>query len=199
MYTQAEIATNALLDLGAQEVTDINNETSKEASLVRNCWAIVRDEVMAAHPWDFAKKWKALAEDDSFTMIDEKWDFVYALPADYLKMVEEENERTAYTNYEIRENRFYCNVDTVKIEYIARIDDVSKWPIWFTNAVIARLRARFAIPLSKKGSKTIDWYQIYLIELGNAKLTDSQQSKKSETDKGMHTSENDSWLNAGKI
>lgn len=190
MASQAQIATIACLDVGGQAISDIDNETQKEASIIRDIWDISRDELLAAHEWGFAKKYKALALDATFTEVDDDWDYIYVLPSDFIKLLANMND----FDHVIRENRLYCDTEDLIIGYIARIEDTSKYPVWFVNALIAKLRTRLYIPLAKKASKAIEWYQLFVIELEKAQTKDSQQDRLGDDEAGKHTVDNDSWV-----
>lgn len=195
MASKNEIATIAFRDLGGKAVSDFDNENSKEAKLAQDYWDSNRDRLLGKFNWGFAKKWASLAQEVD-DIIDPKWDYKYALPNDYIKMSKEETEKTLGTNYEIRQKSLYINIESVKIEYIFRIEDTTKWPEWFQNVVVARLRSKWQVPLAKKGTKVVNWYQIYLLTLEESKGIDAEQSNPTEEEKGNHTDENDTWLNS---
>ena len=193
MASKNEIATIAFRDLGGQPVSDFDNQTSKEAKLAQDYWVSNRDRLLGKFNWGFAKHWASLAL-ESDDILDPKWEYKFALPSDYIKMSKEETEKSIGTNYEIRDGSLYINQEAVKIEYIRRIVDTTKWPEWFQNVVVARLRSKWQVPLAKKGTKVVNWYQIYLLTLEESMGLDAEESNPTETEKGGHTDENDTWL-----
>ncbi len=190
MASQAQIATQACLDVGGQAISDVDNETQKEAALIREIWDISLDEVLATHEWGFAKKSKALALDGSFTDPVDNWEYIYAFPSDYIKMLKNNNN----FDHEVKQGRLYTDTEDLIIEYIARIEDTSKFPIWFVTALVAKLRTRLSIPLAKRSSKTVEWFQLYQIELNQAKSDDFKEDQLSDDDSIKHTADNDSWV-----
>lgn len=53
MPTEIDIANRALLKIGAERITNFEDE-SKEAQAIRLCWEAVRDREIAAYPWAFS-------------------------------------------------------------------------------------------------------------------------------------------------
>ena len=199
MASKNEIATIALRDIGGKPVSDFDNETSKEAKLMQDYWDSNWKKLLRKFNWGFAKKWAELALETD-TIIDPKWEYKFALPADYIRMSKEETEKTLGTNYEIRDGSLYINQDSVKIEYIREIEDTTKWPEWFQDVVIARLRGKCNIPLAKSGKNSVNWYNLYLnVVLPESKRLDAEESNPTEEEKGNHTDDNDTWLNSAII
>lgn len=195
MPKHSKIAINnmALQEVGGNAITTFDaSDDSTEADLSRAFYEFCLDEVFEAHTWDFAKEWKALALDSNYSMVDEKYEFAYALPGDYVRMSRLENKAI---QYEIRGAFILTNEEDLKIEYIKKIDDTTLYPVHFVRALIARLKASYNGPLSKKGAKTIDFMSIYeTVTLPNSKLRDSQGGNPSEEDKKRHVDSTDSWL-----
>lgn len=199
MASKVQIANLALSVLGANEVSDLDNENTKEANLVNTFWDQVVSEVLEDHTWDFAKKWVSLAEDASYSMVDEKYEYAYSLPGDYIRMSKAENDETDDVEFVRREEHILCNYSPFKVEYIRQITDVSKYPSHFIMAVAGKLRVYLSVPLKKKGAKEVDWLSIYENKvLPDAQLRDSRQSKPSKDDAVKHTKDNDSWVTAAE-
>ncbi len=196
MASQVEICNLALNDLGANTISDIT-EGTKEANLCNDYWNLLLNEVLEAHKWDFAKKQVALALDASYTILNDTYDYAYQLPADYIRMSEPLDDPNQTVIYEIIDTHLLSNEEDLEIEYIARITDTTKFPSHFVICLAARLRASLAIPLSKKGTKGIDWMGLYFnVELPRAQTKDAQQGRPSAAARGLHTSDNDPWLSA---
>ena len=194
MASKVQIVNMALSVLGANEVSDLANENTKEANLVNTFWDQVVAEVMGDHTWDFARQWVSLAEDAAYTMIDEKYDYAYSLPTDWIRPVQDENQ----TNWARRGQHILSNESPLNVEYIKLVDDVSLYPISFRLALASKLRVYLATPLGKRISKNIDWLSIYLnVDLPEARRLDAQQSNPSTEDAVGWSPDNDSWVEAG--
>ena len=191
MPTKASIANIALRELGANTVVDLVTETSKEANLVNDLWDDLLKEVLEAHTWDFAKEVDALALNSGFTDLNGKWTYSYALPSLYIRP----GRRLANKyKYERRGQNLLTNQEECVFEFIQLIDDPTKFPPHFAMALSARLRASFAIPLSKKGTRSVDFMKYYLeISLPTAQRADAKHSVMSTEDTLGHTVANDTW------
>lgn len=186
----------AILPLGGTAINDITEDDTIEANMCNEFWGIRLREVLSEHTWNFAKVWVNLAEDASYEFIDGEYTYAYILPADYVRVSRMEDKDT---QYEVRANYIVTNEgDETAFEYIALIEDVSKYPSWFVSALVGRLQVDLARPLSAKKSLSTDYYlEVYeKFILPKAKLRDAQEGKSSEDSMHRHTEENDSWLNA---
>lgn len=192
MTDQVQICNMALMGIGANPISSLT-EGGTEADLCSLFWEPVLKEVLADHKWNFAKKWVSLAEIDSYSFVDEEYSYAYQLPADYIRMSRLEDKDS---QYEIRGSVLFCNLEEAICEYIYYEDDPTKLPPYFVTAFVIRLKAELSIPLSKKGSKTIDYIKLYSgMALPRAKTLDAQDTFPSQDSIYRHTEENDTWLN----
>lgn len=86
MSTEVQIANLALSHIGHKaDVTAIDGtEASREAELCTQFYPHARDVVLERHPWKFAMRRAAASAIDEEVM---GWDYVYAVPADCLRVV----------------------------------------------------------------------------------------------------------------
>jgi hypothetical protein len=84
------------------------------------------------------------------------------------------------------------STDTL-ITYIHDITDVTKWPSHFQRAVIAKLRALFAIPLGGRNARRTDWENLYDIELGRAMSLEGSEESQDQDTYGVAT-DSDPWV-----
>ena len=194
MLSKVEIANLPILDLGGNAISSFT-EGSKEANLVSAYWNAVRDEMLGKFNWSFAKKWLSLAEDTGYDIMRDDYEYAYTLPSDYIRDV---LSGTREINYVRKGTNILSNETPFNLEYIWRIEDTTLWPLYFDEVVAARLRSRLAIPLSKKGTKTTDWYQMYLLELDQAKTQDAMQGKPTTEEINGHTADTDTILQSRK-
>ena len=193
MYSKVKICNLALTaGLGANPITSFT-EGTKEADLCNDLFDLLRDMLLAAHPWDFAKKWVSLAEDASYTIMDARYSYAYAPPSDYIRPVRGE---TRPINFERRGAVLLSNDSPLKLEYIYRIEDTTLYPIYFVNALAALIRANVAGPLAKKGAKTTNWWNLYGIVFEQAKALDGQESKPTAEENHGHTDDTDTFLSS---
>ena len=197
MASQVEIANLALSSLGASEISSLT-EATKEAEYVSTFWDQALREVLQDHTWDFAKKWASLAEDSSYTMVDDEWDYAYQIPTDFIRPVRDDEGN----KWERRREHILTNASPFNMEYIQDMNDESKYPTYFIVALYSRLRAFLSIPLKKKGTMVsgnkYTWYEVYeLIDLPRARIKEAPESNKTAESKVKHTKDTDSWVVAG--
>ena len=189
--TKTDIANIAIRDIGATPISDIDTDTSKEAQVVRTYWDAVVDECLSGHKWSFAKKMLAWAADGDYDMVDARYQYAYVKPTDYIRM---SMMNVKDTRYQIRGDHLLTNASPFLTEYIYRHVNAIKWPSYFYLVVAAHLASFIALPLAKKGSKKVDWAEMYLFRLQLGKDKDSQEDDPIEADQGLHTVTNEPWL-----
>jgi hypothetical protein len=138
-----EICNLALLDLGHNTITTIG-EVGKAGELCEAFYGPTRDALLRSHPWAFAVKRVVLAlvsETPSF-----EYDYAFAVPSDFLKMVRTSIEADGFDDGDWRLEHgtngsvLVCNDDTLSIEYIARVEDVARYDSLFVQ-VLAKMLA----------------------------------------------------------
>lgn len=198
MASQTSISNRALLEMGQNPISSVD-DGSKAANIIKEVWEDLTREILESHTWKFAKKWANVASDAAYTMVDEDWDYAYAVPSDYVRMSKTEDNETV--KFARRGAYLLTNEESpFKFEYIQYISDTTLWPQHFINAMVARLQSVLATPLSTKSSKmkNKDYLEIYhSIVLPAAKTRDAEESfGEPDDDKGKHTESNDSWLSS---
>ena len=190
---ETDIANIAIRDVGASEISDIDTDKGKVAGVVRTYWDAVVDEVLRAHKWTFAKKVKALAADADYDMVDDLYAYAYEKPANYVRI---SRMNISGTNFAARGNHILSNLSPFIVEYIYRHENAVQWPSYFYMAVAAHLASFITLPLSGKGTKKVDWSEIYLFRLADAKAADALEDDPTDVNDGLHQVDNEPWLAA---
>lgn len=84
-FTEKDIYNIALSCLGTRSRVTSTADGSKEANALNIVYADVRDELLQEHVWWFAKLRRPLAV-QAVAVAPDEWSFVYARPADCLKV-----------------------------------------------------------------------------------------------------------------
>lgn len=154
-------------------------------------YAITRDAVLRAHPWNFAVKRATLASDATAP----EWEYTarFALPSDCLRLLRT-YEDTQYDQADYRvEGRYivnaYGSADTLYIEYVAQITDTAQFTPEFIDVLSARLAAEVSINLTQNKTATESLWSIYQEKLQAARNTDAQEG----SPRGFEATE---WLQA---
>ncbi len=192
--TEVSICNLALRAIGAKTITAIDgSDDSKEAQVCQDVYALLLDEVLEEHPWDFAKVWLALAVDATYTFIDETYEYAYDKPADWIRRSRAEDQDL---QYEIRGAFIVSNTEDMELEYIFREDDPLTYPPHFIKALASRLRPVLAASIKTRFQATTLLEIYYTVDLPKAKQADARGGNPSAADALRHTTDTDSWISA---
>lgn len=155
MPSDVEIANLALTKLGTNRISSFS-EDSKEGRAVIAVYNLTRDAELEAHAWKFCIKRTNLAK-----LVDTPvwgFDFLYQLPADYLRILQigEAYPGVSFTDYRafdetewrIEGRRIATNLDSpLPIRYVAKVTDPNLWHPLFIKALAAKLVGEMAIDM----------------------------------------------------
>ncbi|UOF78756.1 major capsid protein [Caudoviricetes sp.] len=166
--SETEICSNALNYLGEQTITSLTDGTIR-ATLCATHYPTLRDALLSSHPWKFAAVRTSLATLAAAPAFE--WTIAYQLPSDYLRMIETD---PVQLDYDLDGATLVCDETAVKIRYIARVTDVTKFSPLFTMGLQYLLASELAPVLKVDGAMTK-----MMAELGNewlvrAKIADAQ-------------------------
>ena len=183
--SQVAMCNAALVRLGADRITAID-EDSENARKCNAVWDLTLEAVLGDHPWKFANKRAVLAL--ATTTPASGFSYYLQLPADCIRALEVDDPKDAIWK---REGDFIATDESsLKIRYTARISDPSKFSAGFIDALISRLIADLAYPITNSVSLASAKMEQYLkVDLPRAKSADSQQGSQDEY-------QSDEWLNA---
>lgn len=151
MASKVEIANRALQWLGANTITNLteNTDEARQANLAYDPTrlAMLRDNI-----WNFAIKQENLAEivpAPSF-----KWTAAYAVPSDFLRILELENDpEFAVQNHEDQNAILTSSDGSLNIQYVADIEDPNLFDPLFREAFSARLAYELAETITASPSR----------------------------------------------
>jgi len=141
MASSVEICNLALYMVGSERISALT-ENNKRAKICNDLYVIVRDSFLGAHPWNFAIRRVELAK--TATTPEFGYEYEYQLPADILRILTLEYDDI---KYRIEGDKLLSDEATMKIEYIAKEEDNSKYPSYFVDALSAKLAVRLSYPL----------------------------------------------------
>jgi hypothetical protein len=175
-YSTVGIVNIALQKIGVMRIAALG-ESSEQAIAANAVWQYIRDEVLQAKEWTFAKVKVALAQ--NATSPSQGYEYAYTLPADFLRMDRDDKDDPAVYpsgyNYAIETlaDRTLClftdydnSSENLYIRYIRRITDPQKFTPMFISALAFRLAAELAIPRTeglKKYKAMMEMYSQALI------------------------------------
>ena len=180
--TEVEIANSALRKLGAERIASLS-EDNKRARLIQDAFPLLRDEVLRAHPWNFAINRRELAQvaTDPISGFTRQ----YQIPVDILRVLWVSDGTVADTPYHsnrvaihpwAREgDRILCEVSPCKIVGIKQVTDVSKFGANFVEVLAMRLAADIAYAVTQSSTMQQSMFQAYEQFLRTARSFDAQE------------------------
>jgi len=173
MATDAvEICNSALVKIGAARITSLSDST-KEAKLCNQIFVSIRDEVLRAHPWNFAKKRATLSVDATAP----NWGYSYrfALPVDCLRIL-----KTQYpTDDWVQEAGFILTNDyssELKIQYVYKVTDTALFEPNFDEALASRMASELAYAISQSSELKNTMFAEYERKLADTRSFNGQSS-----------------------
>ena len=164
------IINRALALLGVNTITSLS-DTSKPAATASVLWDDTRAAVFRSHPWNCLTKRVALAQASPAPTYG--YTYKYALPSDFLRLIRLENPTD---NYQIENDFILYDNDTLNIQYLALITDVTKYDTLLIDALATRLAADLAQPLLQSTNAMEQMYKMYDLKLKEARYVDAQEN-----------------------
>jgi hypothetical protein len=145
--TRTQICKQAIMRLGSTETL-----IKQPMVFANSFYDHTLEELLSDVPWAFAKKQASITADvaaptQGFTKR-------YALPNDFVQLIRVENIDSSenFGQWEIVGGFLHTDLGSpVKIDYTFNQTDVTQFPAPFTEALIARLASKIAMPLTQKG------------------------------------------------
>lgn len=192
--SEVSICNMALARCGVTLFIESVGEASQQASVCNLFYVPVRDRVLQAWPWAFARKYVRLQELGSPPSC---WRYRYHYPVDCLKLrrlvpAEERGQGAGVpVPFEIGEaeasaaRAILTDQEMAEAEYTARITDVTLFPESFTSALAWALAAEIAIPLTTDMNRAQLAQRMYaqaLLEAGADTLNEGRTGEEPESD-----------------
>lgn len=171
MASTIHVCNLALAKLGARTIESLT-ENSKEARLCALFLDSSRDELLRAHPWNFAAARATLAR------LSEPPAFGYArafqLPPDCLRVRRLNGDVRAV--FEIEGRQLLTDQDQARILYTARVEDPTRFDPLFVQALAARLAAELCVPIAKSAALAERLWKLSELMAERAGLEDARES-----------------------
>jgi len=182
MSSVVDICNEAMDLLGAATITSLT-ENSKEARLCNRKFALTRDAVLRAHPWNVAIARKQLAADSTSPAFGFTHQFLLPTDPYCLRVLSYwntnvNNDLAAYDSnrmFKIEGRNILSNDDACKIIYISRLEDTENYDALLSNAIAHRLAADTAYAITGSNSVAQQMFSLYESRLKEAKGVDSME------------------------
>lgn len=171
--TALDISNQALLQLGASKIssfTDTNNIVN--ATSCNDLWPTVLQAVLRAHPWNGVIKRAQLTVSTTPVW---GWNYAFALPADFLRLLEVEDAE----EHTIENGYLLANITPINIKYIYLETNIAKFDSLLVSAFIAAMAAELAYPITRSTSQQDTCWKIFTGKLQLARMVDAQEDSPS--------------------
>jgi hypothetical protein len=174
--SEVAVANSALIKLGAPQISALSDSV-KSAQTINAIFDTMRKKLLTNHTWKFATKRIALSATANTPI--SVWTKEFLLGSDVL-LVQDTNlqeDEPWDIEFNVDNNRvLVCNSDSVIIEYTKDITDPTKWPAYFDEALSCLIAANSAYAITQSRSKERDMWELYKMEVREARSLDSQQT-----------------------
>lgn len=173
---EVQLCNRALRMLRAATLISLAEE-SETARACRSLFAPLRDEVLRAYPWNFAMARASLAAAADAPA----WGFARAFPLPEepvcLRVWRVEDEALpGATAWRVEGRQILSDAaPPLRIVYVARVADTSRFDPCFASALAARLAAELAYPLTGSSAKEEGAWRFYERALSEARRIDAQE------------------------
>lgn len=168
MSSQVEISNAAIISIGADVISSLNEQTP-EAITINAIWDQTRKALLRANAWNFAVKRVELAQ--SATPPNYDYDYRFALPSDNIRVLQIWSD----DDYRIENGYIITNSKTCFLKYIADIKDVNQWTSDFVDVMSARLAAEIAYSITKDRLVSQQQWSIYNTKIQSALWIDATE------------------------
>lgn len=152
--SEEEIMNSALRKVGAERINDQDDQNNR-ARLLKDAYPVVRDALLRSHPWNFAISYATLAAPDPLPDNIFDYDYVYELPANYMRAIG--TDLYDSDDWEEIEGRYIVsNVSSMKLKFIKKVTDVTKFDDNFIEALAWKLADEICFPLTGNASRAKD-------------------------------------------
>lgn len=131
------ICNQALVKLGADRIDSLE-ENSRNAMICREILMPAHEGLLRLYPWNFALKEQGLPKDDQ--------DTAFVLPQDCIKALWINNNLRL--KFRIAGRRLFADVSAVNLTYIKQVYDPKLLDSAYIQALVYRLAADIAVPVS---------------------------------------------------
>jgi len=185
MPSVVDIANEALNIIGANTISALD-ENSKAAIVVNQRYSTIRDSVFRDHPWNCLMSRATLAQDTETP--DFGYTYQYTLPTlPYcLRVLEFSNGTSSYPQDNMTNNtggpvfvvegrKLLTDEGTVKIRYIARVEDPNEYDASLIDALAAKIATEICYSITGSASLVNTTFQLYQQKLSVAKNVDATE------------------------
>jgi hypothetical protein len=168
--SQVSICSNALLILGAQPISSMDDANDR-ARLCNSLWDTTLDNLLRSHLWNCAIKRTSIAADSTAPAYD--YSYQYTLPSDFLRLIAV-GEYGHEPDHRVEGRKILCDDTPLKLRYVYRNTDVGTWDSMLVQAMTLSMAARMAYAITQSASMEQTRNQELQAHMKQARAIDGQ-------------------------
>lgn len=177
MASDVEIVNNALLMLGDQFITSLDDDTNR-ARLANSLYGPTRDSILRAHPWNCAVTRSSLAKLADAPAFG--WVNAFQLPTNpYCLRVLDLNANqlrgVAGEQFRVEGRKLLTNAGTAHVRYICRITDPNQYDSLLYEAFSVLLASKMAYGITASNNNVEELVKLYQSLLQQARTINGQE------------------------
>ena len=172
MASEVDICNIALYRVGAERISSLS-DNNKRAKICNDIYSFERDLLLREHPWNFATKRVSLAKTANTPEFG--YDSEFQLPSDYVRVIDTEYGDFETFEYRVEGDKFLCDENSVKIEYVYQVTNTSLYDAKFTEALSLRIASRLAYSMVNSSTLQQQIFGEADLALRDARLFDAQE------------------------
>lgn len=149
--SEVEICNDALIIVGAKTITSLSDDT-KEGRLCNEQYAKCRDQLLVAHPWNFAINRIEISSDANLPSgydNNPDWDYAFTLPSNCLRVLEIDDTDA---DWAVEGGKLFSTYDPVNIRYIKKVTDTTIFSKNFEKALAYMIAYRICYALTQSAT-----------------------------------------------
>jgi hypothetical protein len=186
--TTTDLCNLALMKIGENTITSIDNPNDKNARHAKLHYAQVRDEVLRAHFWGFALSTVVLEAEETTTELTAElagWGYAFLIPAGFLKLEKLTGEGRKLDRFRMQRitagRAILAEVEEITLHYVAQVTDPDEYDPLFTAALVTLLASRLARAITGSEQLEQSLLQRYeTVDLPAARTADGHESRSNE-------------------
>lgn len=170
----------ALARLGASRITSLTDNTS-EAKLCNLLYSDTADMVMVEGSWSSTISRATLNKTTNTPAFGYTAEFQLPTEPFCLKVLNVNDLTPGNEEFRIEGDKLLANITTMKVRYIGRVTDTQSYDTFLTQAIISRLTAELAYPITGQASVADRWFNKYEMDVRKGLANDGQQGSNEMT------------------
>lgn len=181
------IVNSALYKVGAKKQIVSLDEGTPAANFMSARYEDLRDDLLRAHPWNFAVKrvkLARLAETPAY-----EYDYKYAMPSDIIRtlLLSDNSAGTGVVDYREESGTYFSNAEELWLKYVYKVTDPNQMTADFREVLALKIAIEAAITIANSNSMSETMEARFQKAMLKAMSVDSMSDRPSSLPSGSWT------------